>query len=72
MIDQLIMLRVPQLTSGILKSISKKNQLYKKILKKPSSKIETNYKKYKNKLNHLIKITKKNITKINLPSTKTI
>ena len=60
------------LTSGILKSISKKNQLYKKFLKKPSSRIETNYKKYKNKLNHLIKIAKKNITKINFPNTKTI
>ena len=62
----------PWLTSGILKSISKKNQLYKKFLKKPSSRIETNYKKYKNKLNHLIKIAKKNITKINFPNTKTI
>ena len=60
----------PWLTSGILKSISKKNQLYKKFLRKPSSRIETNYKKYKNKLNHLI--AKKNITKINFPNTKTI
>jgi hypothetical protein len=46
------------MTGGILKSISKKNQLYRNSLKKPSYKIEMKYKKYKNKLNHLIKATK--------------
>ena len=47
------------MTNAIFKSISKKNKLYKKILKKPTRKNETDYKKYKNKLNHVIKNAKK-------------
>ena len=47
------------MTQGISKSIEIKNKLYKKYLKNPSVKSETTYKKYKNKLKHLIKITKK-------------
>ena len=49
----------PWMTNGIFKSISKKNKLYKKFLKKPTRKNETDYKKYKNKLNHVIKNAKK-------------
>ena len=50
----------PWMTNGIFKSISKKNKLYKKFLKKrPTHKNETDYKKYKNKLNHVIKTAKK-------------
>ena len=40
----------PWMTNGIFKSISKKNKLYKKFLKKPTRKNETDYKKYNNKL----------------------
>ncbi len=47
------------MTGGILKSISKKNKLYKKFLKKPSYRNEVKYKTYKNKLNHVIKTAKK-------------
>ena len=47
------------MTQGISKSIEIKNRLYKKCLKNPSKKNQTIYKNYKNKLKHLIKITKK-------------
>ena len=47
------------MTIGIFKSISKKNKLYKKFLKKPSYINETAYKKYKNKLNHVANKTAK-------------
>ena len=56
----------PWMTSGILKSISKKNRLYKNSLKKPSKRNELMYKTYKNKLNHVIKTAKKYIMKISL------
>jgi hypothetical protein len=46
-------------TIGIFKSIFKKNKLYKNVLKKPCYRNETAYKKYKNKLNHVIKTEKK-------------
>ena len=49
----------PWMANGIFKSISKKNELYKKFLKKPTRKNETDYKKYKNKLNNVIKNAKK-------------
>ena len=62
----------PWMTNGIFKSISKKNKLYKKILEKPTRKNETDYKKYKNELNHVIKKTKRPIMKNNLLNTKTI
>ena len=47
------------MTQGISKSIGIKNRLYKKCLKNPSEKNKTIYKNYKNKLKHLIKISKK-------------
>ena len=48
------------MTKCVLKSIKKKNKLYKKYLS-DSSKINENvYKKYKNKLNHVIRLSKKN------------
>ena len=62
----------PGMTQGISKSIEIKNRLYKKCLKNPSKINQTIYKNYKNKLKHLIKITKKIILKINLLNTKTI
>jgi hypothetical protein len=49
----------PWMTNGIFKSISKKNKLYKQFLKKATRKNETDYKKYKNKLNHVIKTAQK-------------
>jgi hypothetical protein len=49
----------PWMTGGILKSISKKNQLYKNYLKNPSYRNEIKYKTYKNRLNHVIKTAKK-------------
>jgi hypothetical protein len=55
----------PGMTGGILKSISKKNQLYRNFLKMPSYKIEMKYKRYQNKLNHLIKAAKKPIMRNN-------
>ena len=39
--------------------IRRKNKLYKKFLCHPTSNNENKYKVYKNKLNHIIKITKK-------------
>ena len=44
-------------------SVKKKNLLNKKYLNRPTSKNENNYKQYKNKLNHVIKIAKKILRK---------
>ena len=52
--------RHPWITSGILKSIKVKNKLYRRFLRNPSSENNTNYKKYRNKLNHVIRFSKKN------------
>jgi hypothetical protein len=49
----------PWMTGGVFRSISKKNRLFKTFFKKPSYRNETMYKKYKNKLNHVIKSAKK-------------
>jgi hypothetical protein len=49
----------PWMTGGILKSISKENQLYKNYLKNLSYRNEIKYKTYKNRLNHVIKAAKK-------------
>lgn len=56
--------RNPWITGGLLKSISVKNELYKKLSKQPNNlTIITEYKKYKNKLTQLIKATKTNYYK---------
>ena len=47
------------MTSGVLRSIKRKNTLYKHYLTNPCKKNENKYKTYKNKLNHTIKISKK-------------
>jgi hypothetical protein len=47
------------MTECILNPVSKR--LYKKFLSKPSKKNENKNKKYKNKLNRLIEITKKSL-----------
>lgn len=49
----------PWITKGILISVRKKNRLYKKYLANPTSARESQYKVYKNKLNHLIRIAKR-------------
>ena len=49
----------PWMTNSIIKSIRRKNKLYKKFLCHPTSNNKHKYKVYKNKLNHIIKITKK-------------
>ena len=51
--------RSPWLTRAILKSINRKNSLYKKLIKSPSRSCELQYKTYKNKLNHIIRIAKR-------------
>ena len=43
--------------------LKQKNKLYKKYLQYPTGKNEKIYKKYKNKLNHVIKVEKRNIMK---------
>ena len=49
----------PWLSRGLLKSINKKNRLYKKFIQSPTISRELKYKAYKNKLNHLIRIAKR-------------
>ena len=50
----------PWITAGLLVShVSKKNRLYKKYMNNPTTYRERKYKEYKNKLNHLIRITKR-------------
>ena len=48
------------ITRGLIKSSKTKEKLYKKFIKKPTRNNEQNYKKYRNKLNHLTRIAKKN------------
>jgi hypothetical protein len=42
-----------------VKSVKNKNKLYKTLLKNPNNKNRQKYTKYKNKLNHIIRIAKK-------------
>ena len=50
------------LTLGLEDSIKVKNKLYKKCLTVKTIVNETRYKTYRNKLHHILKIVKKNIT----------
>ena len=52
-------LRKLWISQGLLKSIKKKNKLYKQYLSNPSSQKEEKYKTYKNKLNHSLRIAKR-------------
>ena len=52
-------LRKLWISQGLLKSIKKKNKLYKQYLSNPSSQKEEKYKMYKNKLNHSLRIAKR-------------
>ena len=49
----------PWITKGLLKSISKKNRLYKQLINSPNKQRELRYKIYKNKLTHLIRNAKR-------------
>ena len=49
----------PWLSNGLLKSIRKKNQLYKRYLNSPTADNTDRYKRFKNKLNHLLRIAKR-------------
>ena len=51
--------RAPWITSGILKSIKRKDKLYRNYLKTPSPEKWSYYRKFRNKLNHVIRIAKK-------------
>ena len=51
-------LRKPWLTKALLKSIKKKKYLYKKYLRVPSMDNDLRYKSYKNKLNHILRLSK--------------
>ena len=53
------------MTQGISKSVEIKNRLYRKFLKNRNERNNNIYKKYKNKLNHLIKIAKKDKATVN-------
>ena len=50
--------RRPWITKGILKSINRKNRLYKASLRNPDVKHKTAYKSYKNKLTNTIRFSK--------------
>ena len=47
------------MTKCIAKSVKKKNKLYKTLLNNPCKRNENLYKRYKNKLNQVIKVSKK-------------
>ena len=53
-------LRKPWITSGLLKSIKKKNILYKRFLNNPTADRAQRYKNFKNKLNHCLRVSKRN------------
>ena len=53
------------MTRCILKSVKNKNKLYKSFLMNSSNRNKQEYIKYKNKLNHIIKIAKNSTTKNN-------
>lgn len=52
--------RHPWITNGILKSIKTKNKLFRASLKIPSDYNKSNYRLFRNKLNHVIRVAKKN------------
>ena len=49
----------PWMTRCILKSVRSKNILYKAFLNSPDDRKRQKYTKYKNRLNHVIKVAKK-------------
>ena len=53
------LLSKPWITQGWLKSIKTKSILYKAFSRNPSSPNHVQYKQYRNKLNHLLRISKR-------------
>ena len=51
-------LRKPWLSKGLLKSVKRKNKLYRQYLSDTSAQKEALYKEYRNKLNHSLRIEK--------------
>ena len=49
----------PWLSKGLLKAVRQKNRLYKRYLNSPSVNNNLKYKRFKNKLNHSIRIAKR-------------
>ena len=49
----------PWMTRCILKSVRNENKLYKAFLNSPDDRKRQKYTKYKNRLNHVIKVAKK-------------
>jgi len=64
------LLTKPLITQGLLKSIKTKSKLYKAFLHNPSSLNHVQYKQYRNKLNHLLKISKRNYYDCKIESAK--
>ena len=54
-----VTLSKPWITKGLLKSVRKKNLLYKRFLANPTSYREKLYKSYKNKLTHSLRVAKR-------------
>ena len=52
------LLTKPWITQGLLKSIKTKSKLHNAFLRNPSSLNHVQYKQYRNKINHLLKISK--------------
>ena len=64
------LLTKPWITEGLLKSIKTKSILYNAFLRNPSSLNHVQYKQYRNKINHLLKISKCNYYDCKIESTK--
>ena len=60
----------PWITQGLLKSIKTKSKLYNALLRNLSSLNHVQYKQYRNKINHLWKISKCNYYDCKIESTK--
>ena len=56
----------PWLTKGLLKSIKKKNALYKRFLSSPTVSPKQQYKCFRNNLNHLLRVAKRDYYDQNL------
>ena len=63
-------LKKPWLSTGLLKSIKRKNSLYKKFLKSHSPFNEISYKRYRNKLNHYLRLAKRSYYEVKLQTLK--
>ena len=59
-------IRNPWITPGIIRSIKRKNKLYRAKLKNPTPKNTKKFRHYRSKLNHLVIFTKKNYYKSKL------